>query len=227
MSTSTLHIRSFHPRRGRLSALAADTTARLWPRFGVDVDGRPLDLTALFGRPLPVVLEIGFGTGEATAAMAAAEPDVGVLGVEVHTPGIGRLLHLAERQGLTNVRVARGDAVELVRDMLPAESLAGARIFFPDPWPKARHHKRRLVSPWFMELLASRLAAGAVLHLATDWPDYAASMREVLDAGSSSTGLVGGGVPRPGWRPLTRYEQRGLTHGHEVVDLRYTKTAPA
>ncbi len=173
------------------------------------------------------MLEIGFGTGEATAVMAAAEPDVGVLGVEVHTPGIGRLLQLAEQRGLANVRVARGDAVELVRDMLPTASLAGARIFFPDPWPKARHHKRRLVSPWFMDLLASRLVVGAVLHLATDWPDYATSMREVLDAGSSSTGLVGGVVPRPGWRPLTRYEQRGLTSGHEVVDLRYAKTARA
>jgi tRNA (guanine-N7-)-methyltransferase len=227
VSTSTLHIRSFHPRRGRVGAQAADATERLWPRFGVDVDGRPLDLAALFGPRVPVVLEIGFGTGEATAAMAAAEPGVGILGVEVHTPGIGRLLQLAEQGGLANVRVARGDAVELVRDMLPAASLAGARIFFPDPWPKARHHKRRLVSPWFVGLLASRLADGAVLHLATDWPDYAASMREVLAVTASSTGLVGGEVPRPAWRPLTRYERRGRAHGHPVVDLVYTRRSTA
>jgi tRNA (guanine-N7-)-methyltransferase len=222
-----VHIRSFHPRRGRIGPQAADATARLWPRLGVDVDGHPLDLTGLFGRPLPVVLEIGFGTGEATAAMAAAQPEVGVLATEVHTPGIGRLLQLAEQRGLANVRVARGDAVELVRDMLPPGSLAGVRVFFPDPWPKARHHKRRLVSPWFVGLLASRMRQGAVLHLATDWPDYAASMRAVLDAGSPSTGLVGGPVPRPDWRPVTSYERRGLDLGHRVVDLRYEKRAPA
>ena len=227
MSTSTLHIRSFHPRRGRVGAVASEAAEQLWPRFGVEVDRRPLDLGALFGRPLPVVLEIGFGTGEATAAMAAVEPDVGVLGVEVHTPGIARLLQLAEQRGLANVRVARGDAVELVRDMLPVASLAGARIFFPDPWPKARHHKRRLVSPWFVELLASRLAVGGTLHLATDWSDYAASMHDVLAVTAPATGLVGGVVPRPAWRPLTRYERRGLANGHPVTDLAYTKRSTA
>jgi tRNA (guanine-N7-)-methyltransferase len=222
-----VHIRSFHPRRGRVSALQAETTARLWPALGVDVDGRRLDLAELFGRPVPVVLEIGFGTGEATADLAAAEPEVGVLAVEVHTPGIGRLLHQVEQRALTNVRVARGDAVELVRDMLAPGSLAGVRILFPDPWPKARHHKRRLVSPWFVDLLASRMAAGAVLHLATDWPDYAAWMQAVLAAGSSSTGLVGGVVPRPAWRPVTPYERRGVALGHPVTDLRYEKRTPA
>src|SRR5205807_2291835 len=160
---------------------------RLWPQWGVDIDGRPLDPATLFGTdangaPLPVVVEIGFGMGDATARMAADDPGAGILAVDVHTPGQGNLLYLAERNDLSNIRVANGDAVILFRDMLPPASLAGLRVYFPDPWPKARHHKRRLIQPGFVRLAVSRLAPGAVVHCATDWEPYAEQMLEVLSA---------------------------------------------
>ena len=193
----------------------------LWPSHGVDVDGQPLDLAVLFGNQRPVVLEIGFGTGEATATMAGADPTTNVLAVDVHTPGFGRLLQRIGSQGLDHVRVASGDAVDLLRDMLAPGSLAGIRIFFPDPWPKARHHKRRLVQPGFVALAVSRLAPGGYLHVATDWWPYAEQMREVLDA-EPTLGLSDDGTgPRPMDRPETRYERAGLAKGHEVVDLVY------
>jgi tRNA (guanine-N7-)-methyltransferase len=218
-------IRSFTPRRSRVTNAQRDALERLWPRWGLEVDGRGrLDLDALFdGRP--VVLEIGFGMGEATAEMAAADPGTGILAVDVHTPGQGNLLRLAELRGLTNVRVANGDALILLREMLAPATLAGIRVFFPDPWPKKRHHKRRIIQPEFVELAASRLVPGGTLHCATDWEPYAESMLEVLTAGPWLVNTVPGGgyAPRPAHRPLTRFERQGLAKGHVVHDLVFAR----
>jgi tRNA (guanine-N7-)-methyltransferase len=215
--TAARPIRTFHPRRGRMSARHADAHAALWPRYGLTVtdgDRTPLDLDQQFGRAAPRVLEIGFGMGDATAAMAGADPARDYLAVEVHTPGIGNLLALVGELGLTNVRVAHGDAMELVH-RLPAGSLDAVHVFFPDPWPKARHHKRRLIQPANVALLRARLRSGGVLHCATDWPDYAAVMRETLEGDSELLEVAGAG----GQRPLTKFERRGEQAGRPIVDL--------
>ncbi|MFC8373180.1 MULTISPECIES: tRNA (guanosine(46)-N7)-methyltransferase TrmB [unclassified Streptomyces] len=215
-------IRSFQPRRSRVTAGQADALQRLWPAWGFDIDGsRRLDLAEFFGNDNPVVLEIGFGMGEATARMAAADPATNILAVDVHTPGQGNLLNLADRLGLTNVRVGNGDAIILLREMLAPGSLGGLRVYFPDPWPKKRHHKRRLIQPEFLTLAATRLAPGAVLHCATDWEPYAEQMLEVLTAhpGFENTRPDGGFAPRPAFRPLTRFEGQGLEKGHVVNDV--------
>lgn len=221
-------IRSFQPRRSRVTAGQADALQRLWPKWGLDIDGqRTLDLTAMFDGKSAVVLEIGFGMGEATAQMAADDPDTGILAVDVHTPGQGNLLGLAERNGLDNIRVANGDAVILLREMLPPASLDGLRVYFPDPWPKARHHKRRIIQPDFLDLAAPRLKPGAVLHCATDWEPYAEQMLEVLTAHPEfeTTQADGGYAPRPAFRPLTRFEGQGLDKGHVVHDLLFRRTS--
>jgi tRNA (guanine-N7-)-methyltransferase len=212
-------IRTFHPRRGRTSSRHADAYTELWPRLGLTVadgDRTPLDLGVLFGRSAPVVLEIGFGMGDATAAMAAADPDRDYLAVEVHTPGIGNLLALVGEQGLTNVRVARGDAMELVHRIAPG-ALDVVHVFFPDPWPKVRHHKRRLIRPGNVALLRERLRPGGVLHCATDWPGYAVAMAGTLDA---DPGLRRVGDDRAG-RPETKFERRAAAAGRPIADLRY------
>ncbi|MGW7637554.1 tRNA (guanosine(46)-N7)-methyltransferase TrmB [Streptomyces decoyicus] len=212
-------IRSFQPRRSRVSPTQADALRRLWPTWGLDIDGLSrIDLDAFFDG-LPVVLEIGFGMGEATAQMAAADPATGILGCDVHTPGQGNLLGLAERNGLSNIRVANGDAIILLREMLAPASLAGLRIYFPDPWPKKRHHKRRLVQPEFIALATTRLAPGALVHCATDWEPYAEQMLEVLSAEPTLENLYPGYAPRPDFRPLTKFEGQGLDKGHVVHDL--------
>ncbi|GHJ40532.1 tRNA (guanine-N(7)-)-methyltransferase [Streptomyces sp. TS71-3] len=205
---------------------------RLWPRFGFEVDGASvLDLDSLFeGRP--VVLEIGFGMGDATARMAADDPETGILAVDVHTPGQGNLLALVERAGLTNIRVANGDAVILLRMMLRPASLDGLRVYFPDPWPKKRHQKRRLIQPAFLDLAASRLKPGALLHCATDWEPYAEQMLRVLTAHPcfDNTSADGGFAARPPFRPRTRFEEQGEEKGHVVRDLlfrRNTADVPA
>lgn len=208
-------IRSYKTRKGRMGPAQREALARLRPALGVDVDGRPLDLPALFGRIAPVLLDIGSGTGEMTAALAAADPARDVLAVEVHTPGVASLLRLTEATGLRNVRVAEGDAVVVLRDMLAARSLDEVRVLFPDPWPKARHHKRRLVSPSFVALVARRLRSGGRLHVATDWPHYAEQMLEVCAADACFDSAV---VSRPP-RPVTRFEQRALDAGRTVVDV--------
>jgi tRNA (guanine-N7-)-methyltransferase len=219
-------IRSFHARRGRITHAQAAAIERHWGAWGVELDGRPLDLAALFGSAeMPVVLEIGFGMGDATAHMAAADPGTGILAVDVHTPGQGNLLALADRAGLTNVRVANGDAIVLLRDMLAPGSLAGLRVYFPDPWPKAKHAKRRLIQPSFLALVTPLLRPGAVVHCATDWEPYAEQMLEVL---SAAPGLVNahpaeGFAPRPDFRPLTKFERQGLDKGHVVRDLLFTR----
>ncbi|WP_399078469.1 tRNA (guanosine(46)-N7)-methyltransferase TrmB [Streptomyces zaehneri] len=218
-------IRSFQPRRSRVTAGQADALQRLWAKWGLDIDGHAVDLAQLFGDDRPVVLEIGFGMGEATAQMAAADPDAGILAVDVHTPGQGNLLNLADRTGLTNVRVANGDAIILLREMLPADSLDGLRVYFPDPWPKKRHHKRRLIQPEFLDLAATRLKPGATVHCATDWEPYAEQMLEVLTAHPDfeNTQADGGFAPRPEFRPLTRFEGQGLDKGHVVNDLLFRR----
>jgi tRNA (guanine-N7-)-methyltransferase len=219
--TETRPIRTFHPRRGRMSSRHETAHEELWPRFGLTVedgDRTPLDLATLFGGGAPVVLEIGFGMGDSLAAMAAADPGRGYLGIEVHTPGIGNLLALVGEQGLTNVRVARGDAMELVHRLSPG-SLDAVHVFFPDPWPKARHHKRRLIGPANVPRLRERLRPGGVLHCATDWPDYATAMAETLDA---DPGLVRVGDDRAG-RPVTKFERRGTAAGRPITDLRYRR----
>ncbi|MYW05156.1 tRNA (guanosine(46)-N7)-methyltransferase TrmB [Streptomyces sp. SID3343] len=212
-------VRSFTPRRGRITLAQREALDRLWERWGFDVAARTIDLGDVFGNERPVVLEIGFGMGETTAAMAAADPDTNVLAIDVHTPGQGSLLYDAELRGLTNIRVVNGDAVELLRDMLPPACLAGIRVFFSDPWPKTRHHKRRLIQPEFAALAASRLVPGGTLHCATDWAHYAEWMLEVLAAEPALVNTTDGYLPRPAWRPITRFEQQGLDKGHEVADL--------
>jgi tRNA (guanine-N7-)-methyltransferase len=212
-------VRTYKRRAGRVTAGQADALTRLWPLYGVAVDGQPLDLAALFGRPAPVVLEIGFGMGEATAAMAEAQPERDLLAVDVHTPGHGALLRLVEQRGLTNVRVADGDAIVLLRDMIAPRSLADVRVFFPDPWPKSRHAKRRLVTPDFAGLIADRLEPGGRLHIATDWPAYAAQARRVLEDHAS----FDLGVDAP-WRPGTRFEEQARSAGRPSSEITAIRT---
>jgi tRNA (guanine-N7-)-methyltransferase len=216
-TTSVRPIRTFHPRRGRMSARHAEALVNLWPAYGltvVDGDRTPLDLGVTYGRDAPRVLEIGFGMGETTAAMAAADPGRDYLAVEVHTPGIGNLLALVRELGLTNVRVAHGDAMELVHRLAPG-SLDAVHVFFPDPWPKARHHKRRLIQPGNVRLLRERLRPGGVLHCATDWPDYAVAMAGALEADPGLYKRHEGPVRRP----VTRFERQGVQAGRPIVDL--------
>lgn len=219
-------IRSFQPRRSRVTNGQADALQRLWPRWGFDVDGgKRLHLATLFGNDRPVVLEIGFGMGEATARMAAADPGTNILAVDVHTPGQGHLLGLADQHGLGNLRVGNGDAIILLREMLAPGALGGLRVYFPDPWPKKRHHKRRLVQPAFLDLAATRLAPGALLHCATDWEPYAEQMLELLTTHPcfGNTTADGGFATRPKSRPLTRFEGQGLEKGHVVNDLLFRR----
>jgi len=204
-----------------MSARHTDAHEALWPRFGmtvVDGDRTPVELAELFGRVAPVVLEIGFGMGDSMADMAAADPGRGYLGVEVHTPGIGNLLALVGERGLTNVRVAHGDAMELVHRIAPG-ALDAVHVFFPDPWPKARHHKRRLIQPGNVALLRERLRPGGLLHCATDWPDYAEAMVATLDADPELRPAAVG----DGERPETKFERRGLQAGRPIADLRYRR----
>jgi tRNA (guanine-N7-)-methyltransferase len=218
-------IRSFQPRRSRVTAGQGDALLRLWPKWGLDIDGHDLRLGELFGDDLPVVLEIGFGMGEATARMAADDPRTNILAVDVHTPGQGNLLNLADQHGLTNIRVANGDAIILLREMLTPDSLDGLRVYFPDPWPKKRHHKRRLIQAEFLDLVADRLRPGGQVHCATDWEPYAEQMLDVLDAHPEfeNTQPGGGYAPRPQFRPLTRFEGQGLEKGHVVNDLLFRR----
>jgi tRNA (guanine-N7-)-methyltransferase len=219
------HIRSFVMRGGRLTPAQARALERLWPRFGVEFGPAPLDLDALFGRHAPRVVEIGFGNGDALVELAASRPDCDVLGIEVHPPGVGRCLLGAEAHGLGNVRVSRHDAVEVLEQQLPRSSLDEVLLYFPDPWPKKRHHKRRIVRPEWVELVAQRLRPGGALRLATDWAPYAEWMLEVLDGCALLRNASADGrfVPRPASRPLTHFERRGQRLGHDVFDLEYRR----
>jgi tRNA (guanine-N7-)-methyltransferase len=212
-------IRTYHARAGRMSARHHAALRTLWPDLGVPVDGTPLDVRALFGRAAPLVVEIGSGMGDATVEMAAADPGRDYLAVDVHTPGIANLMALVAERGLTNVRVARGDALVLVGRMLPEASLDAVHVFFPDPWPKARHHKRRLVQPAHLPVLRSGLAPGGVLHCVTDWPPYAEAMLQALNACPGLGNAHDGFAPRPAHRPTTRFERRALREGRPIFDL--------
>ncbi len=196
----------------------------LLPRFGVPFAAALLEFDRLFGRRAPRVLEIGFGMGETTAAIAQARPGDDFLCVEVHGPGVGSLLRRVDELGLANVRVIRHDAVDVVRAMIPERSLAAIHVFFPDPWPKKRHHKRRLLQPAFVHELALRLAPGGVLHVATDWDDYAHEILATLAAEPLLDNTAAGFAPRPEYRPRTKFEARGLELGHAVRDVVFRRT---
>ena len=218
------HIRSFVLRQGRVSEAQRRFHEQGMPRWGIPYRAAPLDLDAEFGRHAPHVLEIGCGMGETTAIIATAHPGNDYLGIEVHTPGVGSLLKEIATRELTNLRVIQHDAVEVVRDMIPSGSLAGIHVFFPDPWPKKRQQKRRLIQPDFVALLASRLAPAGYLHCATDWEDYANQMLEVLNGERRLQNMANGFTPRPPYRPQTKFESRGLRLGHGVWDLVFRRS---
>lgn len=220
-------VRSFVRRQGRMTPGQQRAFTELMPRYGIPPGDAPLDLPALFGRRAPVTLEIGFGMGDALLEMAGAAPERDFLGIEVHRPGIGRLLAGLEARALGNVRVAEGDAVQLLECRLEDGVLDRVLLLFPDPWPKKRHHKRRLLQAPFIELVVRRLAEGGVFHAATDWAPYAEQMREVLEACPGLVNCAGPGAfaPRPAYRPLTKFERRGVALGHAVFDLLYRRAA--
>jgi len=217
-------IRSYVIRQGRFSPGQQRAYAELLPRFGIAYAGEPIDFARAFGRHAPVVAEIGFGMGETTARIAAENPAIDYLAIEVHTPGVGSLLRQLGEAGLANVRIVQHDAVEVMRDMVPAGSLAAIHVFFPDPWPKKRHHKRRLIQPPFAALAASRLAPGGVLHVATDWQEYAQHVLDVLSATPGLANTAPDFAPRPATRPETKFERRGLKLGHGVWDVVFRRT---
>jgi tRNA (guanine-N7-)-methyltransferase len=219
-------IRSFVMRAGRMTPGQERAVTELWPRYGVDFSPAPLSLDALFGRRAPRTLEIGFGNGEHLAALAVAHPERDYLGIEVHRPGVGHLLMLAQGRGLANLRVSSHDAVEVLREQIRPAALDEVLVLFPDPWHKKRHHKRRLIQPSFVELLASRIAAGGVLRLATDWEDYALQMLDVLRGAHATFANLspsGDWMPRPEERAPTRFEKRGARLGHGVRDLAFRR----
>lgn len=216
------HIRSFHARRSRIRPSAAAALDRLWPLWGIEIDA-DFNFAETFSSTDSVVLEIGCGMGDATVAMAAADPSTTILAVDVHTPGLGVLLRDSDRLGLQNVRVAECDAVTLLSEHIPHDALSGIRIYFPDPWPKQRQHKRRLIQPEFVALATSRLRPGGMFHCATDWRNYADQMLEVLDAEPLLRNNFEGFAPRPTWRPVTKFERKGIAVGHEINDLIFTR----
>ena len=220
-------VRSFVLREGRVTPAQERALAELWPSFGVNFDAAPIDLDKLFGRRLaPRCLEIGFGTGEVIASLAKADPGTDYLGIEVHRSGVGRLLMRAQQEGLSNVRIICHDAVEVLESSIADEAFDLVLIFFPDPWHKKRHHKRRLIDATFIEVLADKLRPGGTLRLATDWMDYAEQMRAACSGCARLVSLGGedGWSERPAFRPATRFERRGERLGHGVRDLAYVRT---
>lgn len=221
-------VRSFVLRGGRITDAQQRALSDLWPRYGLEYRPHPLDLDAVYGRCAPRVVEIGFGNGEHLVSLAAAHPERDYLGIEVHRPGVGRLLLALEQLGIGNVRVICEDAVQVLEHQIVPASLDEVLILFPDPWPKKRHHKRRLIQPPFVELVASRLAAHGVVRLATDWQPYAEHMLEVLSASPALRNAApeGAFAPRPGERAATRFERRGERLGHAVWDLVFSRSWP-
>lgn len=217
-------IRSFVRREGRITPGQQRALQECWPRYGLEADAR-LDLAQVFGRDAPRTLEIGFGNGASLATMAAQQPQHDFIGIEVHRPGVGHLLQLIEEQGLGNLRLMREDAVQVLQHCIADDSLDRVLLFFPDPWHKKRHHKRRIVQPEFIELLASKIRHGGRLHMATDWEDYAQHMVEVMSGSTAFRNCAASGafVPRPEYRPVTKFEQRGQRLGHGVWDLLYER----
>ncbi|WP_085979204.1 tRNA (guanosine(46)-N7)-methyltransferase TrmB [Saccharomonospora cyanea] len=217
---------SYVKRGGRMTVGQQRAWERLWPSWGravADLPDGPIDFTEWFGRQAPVVLEIGSGMGEATSQLAAAAPETNYVAVEVYEAGLGQLMLRAEQLGVENLRLFHGDAVVLLTEHVAPESLSGVRIFYPDPWPKKRHHKRRLVQPGFVRLVTSRMAPGATLHLATDWENYAEQMLEVCSAEPTLRNRYDGWAPRPDFRPVTKFEQRARSEGRESRDLIFEK----
>jgi tRNA (guanine-N7-)-methyltransferase len=224
--TQTQHpraVRSFVTRAGRLTGAQRRALLELWPKYGLAFDAKPFDLDAIFGRHADHVLEIGFGNGDHLATLAAAHPERDYLGIEVHRPGVGRLLLSIEERGITNLRIVCHDAVEVLEMQIPQRALAEVLILFPDPWPKKRHHKRRLIQEAFVAMLAQRLGAAGVLRLATDWEPYALHMLEVLETVPQLSNLAAEArfMPRPEERARTRFEARGERLGHGVWDLAF------
>ncbi|RZV38923.1 MAG: tRNA (guanosine(46)-N7)-methyltransferase TrmB [Chromatiales bacterium] len=220
-------IRSFVRRAGRITPSQQRAFDTLWPMLGVDHDTGILDLERLFGRSAPLVLEIGFGNGETLVEQAAAHPDRDFLGIEVHEPGIGHCMLKAEAAGISNLRIIHHDAMEVLRDQIPPGSLVRLNLYFPDPWPKKRHHKRRIVAPRFLELVADRLAAGGTLNIATDWANYAEHIDDVLSRSDRFECVERRehDGDRPLDRPQTKFERRGLRKGHRIWDWCFQKTA--
>lgn len=220
---SSRSIRSFVLRQGRMTVAQQRALDEMLPKIGMPYRIAPTDLDAVFGRDAPKVVEIGFGMGETTARIAAAHPETDFLAMEVHGPGVGNLCKLVAEQGLDNLRICQHDAVEVLRDMIQPGTLAGVHVYFPDPWHKKRHHKRRIIQPEFVALIASRLAPGGYLHCATDWQEYAEWMLEVLSAEPLLANTAEGYAERPEWRPVTKFENRGLKLGHGVWDVLFRR----
>jgi tRNA (guanine-N7-)-methyltransferase len=213
------HIRSFVLRTGRISTAQQRCLDTLLPKFGIAYTPHALDLDAAFGRSAPKIMEIGFGMGEPTAHIAKSHPQNDYFAIEVHTPGVGSLLKQIDEQELSNIRIMQHDAVEIIRDMLPDNALDGVHIFFPDPWHKARHNKRRLIQQPFISQLAKKIKPGGYLHVATDWQDYAEQILAVLSAEPLLENTAEGYAPKPDYRPLTKFENRGIKLGHGVWDI--------
>jgi tRNA (guanine-N7-)-methyltransferase len=218
-------IRSFVLREGRLTPGQLSALEKLWPLYGLENSSEPFDFESVFGRSAPVILEIGFGNGESLAQAAAESPDQDFVGIEVHRPGVGHLLQLIDHQGLKNLRIVCADAVSVLEHRVVDNSLAGLRIYFPDPWPKKRHHKRRIVQAPFITLATRKLCDRGVLHLATDWENYAEQMMAVVEAqpGLRNQAGTGGFSERPDWRAETKFERRGKRLGHGVWDLIFSR----
>ncbi len=212
-------VRSFVLRQGRVSNAQQRAWDTLFPKFGIPYTETPLAAAAVFGRGAPLILEIGSGMGETSVAIARAHPEIDYIAIEVHLPGVGSLLKSIDAEGLANLRVIRHDAVDVLEKMIPDGSLAGLHVFFPDPWPKKRHNKRRIVQPPLVALAAKKLARGGYIHLATDWQAYAEHMLEVLRAEPLLENTAPDYAPRPAYRPETKFEARGLRLGHGVWDL--------
>lgn len=217
-------IRSFIRRQGRATAGQKQALETHWDKYCLSPQ-QAFDAEAAFGRNAPLIVEIGFGNGDSLAAMAQANPHLNYLGIEVHRPGVGHLMMLLEEQGISNVRIYHHDAIEILEQKIADASVSGVHLFFPDPWHKRRHHKRRIVRPSFLELLNRKLRPGGYFHAATDWQDYAKDMLATLsaDAGLKNASPNGDYCPRPDYRPLTKFENRGLRLGHGVWDLIFTK----
>jgi tRNA (guanine-N7-)-methyltransferase len=218
-------IRSFVRREGRLTAAQARALEQQWPRLGLEPGDSEIDFPRVFGRSAPVILEIGFGNGESLATIAESHPQNDYIGIEVHRPGVGSLLLRLEQQQIDNVRVICHDAAEVIQKNIPDNSLDAIYLFFPDPWPKKKHHKRRLVQAGLVQQLRQKLKVGGRLHMATDWQDYAEHMLVVMSAadGFANTAASGDYCPRPDYRPETKFERRGLRLGHGVWDLVYKR----
>ncbi|MGB9150167.1 MAG: tRNA (guanosine(46)-N7)-methyltransferase TrmB [Burkholderiales bacterium] len=217
--TQHAHIRSFVLRQGRVSNAQGRAVETLLPIYGIPFSNQLIDYIDVFKRNAPVILEIGFGMGETTATIAATNPQNDYLAIEVHTPGVGNLLKEMEARRISNLRIIQHDAIEVLRDMIAPASLVGVHIFFPDPWPKKRHHKRRLIQTPLVKTLCEKLRPGAYLHIATDWQEYAEHILATLSAEPSLSNNAAGYAARPAYRPLTKFEQRGLKLGHGVWDI--------